>query len=138
MSDLIFTLSVRALLYDHAGALLLLQRSNSSRTNPGRWEVPGGKIDEGESFDFALRREVKEETGLTISLLHPAGTAEQIVTPYRVVHLFLTADIIEGEVTISREHQAFQWTHREDISRLDLTDWFKTYYSEYLSRRMNV
>jgi 8-oxo-dGTP pyrophosphatase MutT (NUDIX family) len=48
-------LAVRLLLFNHAGEVLLIQRSHSSKTNPGTGELPKGKIDPGEPFDTAVR-----------------------------------------------------------------------------------
>ena len=77
-----FALAVRLILFNEAGEVLLLQRSRSSKTNPGRWELPGGKIDPGEQFDAALRREMLEETGLVVSLTHVPGVLHQAVDEY--------------------------------------------------------
>lgn len=41
MIDYVFGLSVRALLTDDEGKVLILKRSTNSRTNPGKWEFPG-------------------------------------------------------------------------------------------------
>jgi len=70
MIDYIFGLSVRVLLKDEDDKILILKRSTDSKTNPGKWELPGGKVDQKESFDQALIREVYEETQLKIALDH--------------------------------------------------------------------
>ena len=68
MTNLSSSLSVKVIVYDQHGQVLLLQRSQASKNNAGKWEFPGGKLDPGESFDEALLREVQEETGLAIIL----------------------------------------------------------------------
>ena len=46
--------------------LLLVRKSSGDPHNPGRWEVPGGRMEFGEDVDEHLTREVEEETGLTV------------------------------------------------------------------------
>jgi len=128
-----FALAVRLILFNEAGEVLLLQRSRSSKTNPGRWELPGGKIDPGEQFDAALRREMLEETGLVVSLTHATGTAEQQVPAWHVIHLVMTGNIVSGTVRISDEHEAFRWTAIAGMKNLELADWFREYYEKTLS-----
>ena len=50
---------------------LLVQRSKNS-SNPGKWEYPGGKRD-GQPLNKAIKRELKEETGLNLSKLQIIG-----------------------------------------------------------------
>ena len=89
-----FGLAVKALVYDGEGRILLIQRSMSSKHYAGQWDLPGGKVDPGETFDAALVREIKEETGLDISLTGVAGATEHEIPAVRVVLLFLEASII--------------------------------------------
>ncbi|KKU75565.1 MAG: MutT protein (7,8-dihydro-8-oxoguanine-triphosphatase) [Candidatus Yanofskybacteria bacterium GW2011_GWA1_48_10] len=44
--------------------LLLMLRDNFARRHPGRWALVGGKLEPGENFDAAIRRELKEEIGI--------------------------------------------------------------------------
>jgi 8-oxo-dGTP diphosphatase len=124
-----FALSVRLILTDNNNRILLLKRSRDAKTNPGRWELPGGKIDTGESFDMALYREVFEETGLRVRIHHAAGTAEQMVSGLHVIHLILTGTVESGGLAISDEHEAFRWSAIEEIGDLELADWFAAYWA---------
>jgi 8-oxo-dGTP diphosphatase len=130
-----FALAVRILLRDSSGKILLLKRSLSSKTNPGKWELPGGKIDPGEKFDDALIREMREETGLTIRILHAAGTAEQMVASWHVIHLVMTGEIVAGTIQTSSEHEEYRWVADDDMERMDLADWFERYARQIMARR---
>jgi 8-oxo-dGTP pyrophosphatase MutT (NUDIX family) len=60
--------SVSAVIFDRRGRLLLQQRSDG-----GQWGLPGGSVEIGESVAVALRREVAEETGLTVAVRRLVG-----------------------------------------------------------------
>src|SRR5690606_31678945 len=115
MIELVFGLAVRALITDDDGKILILKRSSESMTNPDKWELPGGKVDQGESFDQALKREVKEETNLTISLDHVVGVSEQNLTLIRAVHIILSARVKEGELHLSSEHDGYAWVYFDTL-----------------------
>lgn len=59
---MINTRCVGAIVHDEAGRLLLIQRGNEP--SRGRWSLPGGRIEPGESDAIAVVRELREETGL--------------------------------------------------------------------------
>jgi 8-oxo-dGTP diphosphatase len=104
-----FALSVKAVIRDDAGCVLLLQRAANSKSDPGMWEFPGGKPDAGETFDAALIREVREETGLEATIDRPLGTGEMELPQVRVVILFLAASVRGHDVRLSSEHEAAAW-----------------------------
>lgn len=56
--------SVRAIIPDGSGRVLLLRRANTSH-EAGSWCLPGGKVDYDETVEAALRKEIAEETALT-------------------------------------------------------------------------
>ncbi|PXY19880.1 NUDIX hydrolase [Prauserella sp. PE36] len=55
---------VGGIVHDDAGRLLLIQRGHEP--SAGRWSLPGGRVEEGESDADALARELREETGLDV------------------------------------------------------------------------
>jgi 8-oxo-dGTP diphosphatase len=107
MAEKQFGLSVRALITDEQGRLLLIQRSKESKFFGGLWEVPGGKVELGETFGQALVREVKEETGLTIALEGLAGVTEFLIESKNisVVALYMTTRLLSEK----QEQEALQW-----------------------------
>lgn len=78
------------------GRLLLQRRAKVGDPYHGFWELPGGKMRHGETAEMALRRELREEAGLTlVSLLGPPGItppdrfgrAARLLTPLAVVEV---------------------------------------------------
>jgi 8-oxo-dGTP diphosphatase len=127
MIELVFGLAVRALITDEDGKILIIKRSSESKTNPDKWELPGGKVDQGEPFDQALIREVKEETNLNISLDHVVGVSEQNLTLIRAVHIILSAKVEEGELSLSNEHDGYAWVYFDTLPEYELADWFRDF-----------
>lgn len=64
---------VGAVVFDDVGRLLLIRRANEP--GRGRWSVPGGRVEDGETDHHAVIREVAEETGLAIEITRRVGGA---------------------------------------------------------------
>ena len=76
--DLILLPGVRAVIVDDANRVLLARRSDT-----GRWHPIGGGVEPGEDPAEACRREVLEETGLTVDIVRLTGvyTSPEVVYP---------------------------------------------------------
>lgn len=135
MDNRLFSLSAKVLIQNNDGKYLLLKRSLESRSNPGKWEFPGGKVDPGEILEAGLLREVTEETGLAVALDHVAGAAESEFQEWRVAHIILEGHWESGEVRLSNEHSDFTWVPLEDLLEMDMPEHFKLFAVEYVRRR---
>jgi 8-oxo-dGTP diphosphatase len=102
------------------GAVLLIRRSPASKVDPGRWELPGGKMDVGERLVDALVREVREETGLEVAGPRPIHVSHFTKEPFWVTCVTFVCASFEGEVRLSREHDDFAWVDPADFARRDL------------------
>ena len=129
-----FRLSVKVLLRNVAEQVLLLRRSAASKHNAGKWDFPGGKVDAGERFDEALVREVREETGLSMCLERVLGAGESVLPDHVVAYLFLGGRLLDGEVRLSDEHDAFQWLSKSDLLEHDIAPQFRP-FAEQCARR---
>jgi len=120
MNEKPFRLALKALIRNSEGQCLLLRRSAKNKGFIGCWEWPGGKADPGEAFDEALRREVREETGLEIELLHTIGAFDFEMASARIVTLCMEAKPIGGTLRLSEEHDEYAWVPLEEVLSRDL------------------
>ena len=132
MSSKSFGLSVKVIVQNKNGRCLLLKRSMKSKGNPGKWDLPGGKVDKGENFDEALLREVREETGITISLEHVIGAGESETATHRVAYLFMNGTLIDGTVHLSDEHIDHTWVDMRELLSMDICEQFKPFLQTYI------
>lgn len=70
---------VGALIFNDDGQLLLSKRGNLAKNERGKWEIPGGGIEYGETLQAGLKREVKEELGISIEILELLDICDHIL-----------------------------------------------------------
>lgn len=93
------------------------------RTTPpaaaGRWELPGGKVEPGETPEHALVREIAEELGCTIVVT--GWLPGEVVIDDRHVLRIATATLVDGE-PVPHEHDLVRWL---GAGELDSVDWLE-------------
>jgi 8-oxo-dGTP diphosphatase len=102
-----------------SGTLLAARRTTPAEA-AGRWELPGGKVEPGESPETALVREIAEELGCRISVEswlpgeHPIGTT----------HVLRAAlcRLEDGEPRAGSDHDELRWLGPDE---LDGVDWLE-------------
>lgn len=134
-SRCIWGLSVRAIIRDRRGNILMVRRHPASKFFGGTWELPGGKADAGESFDVALPREVREETGLVTRLDHVAGASQAEIPGVRIVMLYFEMRTRSTRVRLSDEHNGFRWISPVQIKSIEVSPQMKAFVEEYFLSR---
>lgn len=104
---------VAVIVEDPRGRVLLLQRGPTDPWMPGRWNLPGGGIESGESPVEAALRETREETSLLVYTLSPLARVGALTV--------FVADYWTGRVRLAdHEHVRSAWVPREIAWTWDL------------------
>ena len=103
------------------GKILLVKRSLNNEFDPGLWEFPGGKIMFGENLTEGLKREVMEEVGLIVSVMTPFNTWNFQKEPFWVTGVSFHCDYLGGDVSLSPEHDAFEWIDPQEYINYPLS-----------------
>ncbi len=82
---------------------------------------PGGKVEWGESFTASAIREIKEETGLSVSSLIPCGAVHWAdrTTGHRYIEFLYKTNCFTGEITEGTEEGKVFWENPEKLRRSD-------------------
>lgn len=115
--------SIVSCFFEYQGKLLLLHRQDS-KPQANTWGVPAGKMEDGESADEAMLRELAEETGYVASHYPPILKCTVYVRyseydfTYHIYHLTL---VESHTVRINqRSHKNFRWVTPAEALKMDL------------------
>lgn len=100
----------------HDGKILAC-RNSERRRHAGLWEFPGGKVEPGESHEFALRRELREELQIEVEILRLSATID-FQPPLEGQILFYEAQLKSAPPFISRDHDELRWVSLAELSGL--------------------
>ncbi|HEC88320.1 MAG TPA: NUDIX domain-containing protein [Thermoplasmata archaeon] len=103
-----------------AGIILKEGKILIAKREEGKWEFPGGKVEDGEEIEECLKRELKEELNININI------HINIVKPFIKVkqsdielHAFL---VLCNEKPVAKIHKELRWIDIDEIDRYDFMD----------------
>jgi len=116
-------LAVGAVVY-HDGGVLLVRRGKPPRV--GKWALPGGSVEPGETLKQAVEREIHEETGVLVragEVVHvfeyiERDAADSLRFHYVIVDLM--ADYLQGEPQAADDASDARWFRVADLSEYDV------------------
>lgn len=124
----------------HRGGKVLLVRRNNP-PNKGRWALPGGLVELGETTQAAAVREVHEETGLKVKVeglldvqtdLHLDGASKP---EYHYVLIDYLARPVGGKLRINKESSDSGWFTEGEVMSLDMSDGTRTVLGSFFRQR---
>jgi 8-oxo-dGTP diphosphatase len=116
--------SVGAVVLDGDKVLLVRRGQEPSR---GKWSIPGGVMELGETIRETACREVMEECGVEIEPGDVIEVRDAIVRDkagriqFHYVLVDVIAGYVSGELTVGSDVEDARWTSKQDLSKLDLT-----------------
>jgi 8-oxo-dGTP diphosphatase len=130
-----YIISVYAIIQNEREEFLLLRRAENSHSNPGKWDLPGGKLGAAETLEDAVIREVWEETGISIVPGEIAGHVTFELPKKRVIAIVYNAGYVIADIKLSSEHIEYTWTPLDKILEMStlpvyFRDFFKRFSAE--------
>ena len=116
-----YGLTVRGVIKNNNEEILIVKRHPKSKTDPEMWELPGGKVEDGEYFTKALVREIKEEVNLDCKVGDLCEAVQNNYSNKRTVQLYMHLDNVNGDVKISEEHTEFMWASIDMLKSLEIS-----------------
>jgi 8-oxo-dGTP diphosphatase len=102
------------------GGRLLAARRSAPPELAGRWELPGGKVEPGETPEAALVRELREELGVTVEVLARVPGEWPLRAPY-VLRVW-TARLVSGAPVALEDHDELRWLGVDELWDVEWLD----------------
>ncbi len=135
----LFYLSLRAVFVNKQGQVLALRNSREGEKGKFYWDLPGGKVQIGESLVDCLKREVAEETGLKdfkIKRFLGAWILKRQKTGIRNLFIMAYECVVPEKSTIelSSEHDTAVWVDAEEVAKMPLDTGYRTVIEKALKK----
>lgn len=99
---------------------ILIAKKREGKPLAGFWEFPGGKIEEGESAEESLVRELVEEMSIKVKVNEYVGESIYDYGDGKVISLKgFTAEIVKGDIKLS-DHDEYRWIKIEEANLYNL------------------
>lgn len=116
---------VGALIFNEEGKILLALRGSKAKNEGGKWEIPGGGVEYGETLAQAIKREIMEEMGIEIEVVQMLHVADHILEDegqHWVSPTFI-CQIVSGTPTVKEPEKCdrVDWFSIEEADQLPLS-----------------
>lgn len=114
----------KCLIVNHDGLILALKRSPDDHSRGGNWDLPGGGYEQGENVVEAIKREIKEEAGLSARNVTPIYVDNHMNAKsgfFEGLNVFGICYVCrdwEGQVRLSDEHLEYKWVTPDEFAKL--------------------
>jgi ADP-ribose pyrophosphatase YjhB (NUDIX family) len=138
MQEFTQRIAMKAVVQNQSGEVLIVRIADTPKAGPnaGKYGLPGGKLKAGEVWDEGLRREVKEETGLDVTILKPLHVGEwrPVVqgVNLQIVGVFFACAAKDFTVTLSEENDAYEWVSLASFEQFEILEPDRTAALNYL------
>lgn len=110
-------IEVTCAIIQQQGKILATKRSHGMHL-AGQWEFPGGKIEEGETGEACIVREILEELNINVRVKRKFIPISHQYPDKEILLIPFLCEIMSGEIRL-REHDEFRWVGKEDILQLN-------------------
>lgn len=116
-----FYVGIKGLIQDSAGDILILKD-----VSKGKWELPGGRIDTGQSIPESFSRELNEEIpGARLNamgaLVHAAQGDFLVENNHKLLLLFYKTEVtLPDTMRLSDEHSGYDWVNETNVNNFDI------------------
>ena len=114
------------------GKILLEKRKNEP--GKGKWSIPGGLVELGESVEQTVIREVKEETGLDVEKPEHIDVVDNIIrdengeVKYHFVIIDYFVKLKGGTLEAKSDAEELRWVLLDEVEKYDLTKTFRAFF----------
>lgn len=114
------------------GSKFLAARRPADTAFGGYWELPGGKLEAGESGEEALRRELSEELGITVKRCRFLASARHFYPAQKLEVTLHFYEVVEFEGSPSaREGQQLRWPMPDEIDQFQFLEADQEFLAEF-------
>ena len=111
-------LEVSCAIIEQQGKILVVQR-NSHMHQPLQWEFPGGKVEEGETAQNCIRREIEEELDIRVSIVKQLQNPSPFSSGESTIQLIPFVCRWESGSLQLFEHRDYRWLPPQELLTLD-------------------